>query len=238
MVCPFIIRTIAVAAALAALTGCAVFYPTFDVPPPQTDPALTIEAKQADPDGLLLALVAKEAQPGEELEIWRQIDDSDWTMVQTIGVEEYMTEALATGNLQWRDAIDDEPSRRRYRLEKIGTDDHRASQPVDVEWRGWPRRPSAGADTDITDDTSPQVVLHWDDDAPFEARIMRRDVLTDAPFEALAIVDAAAGARFVDDHVNPGGVYAYQIQFVDRLSPLLRSGPYTEPLYVSVPEKN
>lgn len=229
-----LLRAATLAAALAAVAGCAVFHPPIDAPSAESTPPLEVRALRADADGLQLALQVRQAVAGDQLQIWRKLGDDDWTRVQTIDVEETMIAALADGEVQWRDDSDTTSSTRRYRLEKHRDDSRTISIPLDIEYGDVPHRPDASGGP--TDSSPPQITLTWDGGAPFEARILRRDVLADTPFEALAIVDPAAGAEFIDTGVSSGGVYAYRVQFIDRQRSVARFGPYTEPFYVSVPE--
>lgn len=224
-------------ALLAVLSFCTLHCATLHAPinPAQDrqEQSLRVEVLRADPEGLHLGLRAEDAAEGDDLEIWRA-HHGEWTLVQTIAVTQDLVTPLQEGNAQWQDPLDDQANTYLYRLRQVGADQTSISPPVTADWAGWPDPPYAEAVAPSS--TQPQVAISWNGDQLLETRIFRRDVLGDEDFSALAIVDAAAGGNFQDLDVEPGGVYAYQLQQIDRLGAFPRFGFYSQEIYVSVPE--
>lgn len=222
-------------AVLTMVSACAGFDPTITASLPPPDPDVEVTALRADSDGLLLEFRAPHAREGDELEIWRRVEGQDWQLLQTIAVDDGLDDALARGRVQWRDVLDDEPRNLLYRLRHRSSDPSpeqtRTSPPLAVAWRGWPAPPQAAATPGPS-----KVILSWQVDSHFSVRILRRDVLADTEFVALAIVDAAAGGLFYDTDVDAGGVYAYRLQRVDDDRHPQRFSPFSPILYVAIPD--
>lgn len=216
---------------IVVLTGCAAFDPPLQSTSTGDDP-LEITALRAGPDGLELGLRDAEASVGDSLEIWQGEPDDEWTRLQTITVDDDLLAPLRNGRAEWHVALDNDSRQLEYRIRR--PDDEATSPPLAVDWHGWPDAPMPS--TAIVDEPSIRVELRWDDAIDLEARILRRDVLADTDFAPRAIVDSSARGRFEDHDVEPGGVYAYQVQYVDRRGPFPRFSRYTEAVYVSVPE--
>lgn len=232
-VIPRLVAHLAAVAVLCSLTACAAVAPPIDAPK-EDENGLRLIPLSASPDGLEFHLSAPEAAVGDELEIWRRSSDGAWTKLQTISVEPQLGTALRDGRAQWRDPLDNRSRSLDYRLIHRGEDVVDETS-LDIDWRGWP---DITAPTSTTvDEPAPHVVLTWRDAAGFEARILRRDVLEETDFEPIAIVASAAGGAFEDHDVEPDGVYAYRIQYVDRQAPIPRFSRYTESIYVSIPPR-
>jgi len=223
---------LAAAVALWIPTGCAALHPPLDAPP-GSDP-LSMAPLRADPDGLTLQFGAERVDPDIDhtLQIWRRTPHSDWSLRQSIDVDHDLADALRESDVRWTDNLDDEPRQLQYRLRLVGDDRQEHSAPFDVDWPGHLAAPSPGAEFDDTG----SIRIQWEHHRPLEARILRRDVISDDEFTPVAIVDAAAGGGFIDGDIRPDTVYAYRIQFVDRRRPIPLFSQWTEPLYVSIPD--
>lgn len=223
---PILLAAVVTAAVLAG--GCAAITPPLTAPSTESSP--TIEPLRADPDGLEFAISAPEVSEGDDLEIWRR--DDEWTNLEVLEVDERLAGALEGGDARWHDDLDERPRRLDYRIRVSNADGHRHSDPVTVDWQGWLRPPTLEAE--IREPAA--VILDWDAQKRLEARVLRRDVMAKTDYRPVAIVDPAAGNRFVDEDVEPGGVYTYRIRFVDRLAPVPRYSHFVESRYISVPE--
>lgn len=195
--------------------------------------SLAIEPLRADPDGLHLEILCREAQPGDALEVLRK-RDGQWSAVQLIEVGEDLVAPLQAGTVHWIDPLEPDPESLQYRIHHIRGETSWLSEPISVDWTGWPDAPHIEATP--SEESAPQITISWSDDTKFGARILRRDVLGDNPLSPIAVVDAASGGRFYDTDVEPGGVYAYKLQLIDRQRPLLRVSDLSSEVYVSVPE--
>lgn len=221
----------ALAAAVVSL-GCAAIHPPITAEQGTDAPA--VEPLRADAEGLKFALRIREAVPGDDVEIWRREPDGDWNRLETFEVDDELAEALGAGQIEWRDRLDERPRALEYRLMIRSDDAARTVGSRTVDWQGWPEPPAV--ELDVEGEDTPKVAVNWQHTRPLEARLLRRDVLAGDGFEPVAIVDPAAGNRFFDTDVNPGGVYTYRMQFVDRRDSIPRYSRYIDSEYVSVPE--
>lgn len=225
-------RLFCLSTALVLIASCAGLHPPV-ASHPAGEATLELTPHRADPDGLALTLYARDATPGDELELWRRDEGGDWSLAEALDVNEPLADALSTGRVEWRDPLGDHPRSLQYRMRLRGEVSD-ASDPVDIHWPGALETPSPEAAK--VNDSPLAIRLRWNVDALREAHILRRDVLHEDAYTALAVVDPAAGGVFEDDDVDPGGVYSYRIQLVDRLGPFPRYGPLSESLYVSLPD--
>ncbi len=232
----FPIHTFAALLVLASLTthltGCASLHPPLSEPAHAPD-AASIEPIRVDTQGLKFRLYASETTAGDSVEVWRRSNSSEWTNIQTIAVDDALADALATGHARWTDPLDDASGTLEYRLRIISDDQATLSEPIPAGDARWLQPPTPRIEPD---DTRPRVVVEWEDSHRLEARLLRRDVLSDDDFTPVAIVDGAAGNKFVDTTVEPGGVYSYRIQFVDRIDDVPRFSPFVETDYVVIPD--
>lgn len=220
------------ATALCISTACAGLHPPLTTSAGD-DPSFELRPHRADPDGLALTLHASEAAPGDELELWRRPEGGDWTLVETLDVNEPLADALSTGRVEWHDPLGDRPASLQYRM-RLHAQTSDTTDPVDVDWRGVPEAPAPEATT--RQDPTVTIRLSWDAALSHRALILRRDVLHDDDYAPLATVDPGAGGVFDDGDVDPGGVYAYRVQLIDHLGAFPRHGPFSESLYVSLPD--
>lgn len=195
--------------------------------------ALSLDPLRADTDGLALTLYAPDASAGDKLQIWRSTDGKDWSAAESLDVNEPLAEALATGRVEWRDSLPETETSLQYRLHLHG-DETQISDPLELQWRGIPHTPAPTAT--ICEDSQSSVLLSWDENSTNEIHILRRNVLDEDHYTPFIVVDIAAGTTFEDDDVEPGGVYSYRLQFVDRRSSLPAYGDFSESIYISVPD--
>lgn len=212
---------------------CASLNPPLEATDARQQPGLQIEILRSDPDGLHFVLRAEDAAVDDDIEIWRA-HRGQWDRLQIISIDEELLTPLRQGNAQWHDPLDEPPGTYHYRLRQIGSDESWVSATTTAEWNQAPDAPDPEAT--VTEATSPRVSLFWNGERPMQTRILRRDVLVGDDFSPLATVDPAADGQFDDLGVEPGGVYAYQLQYIDRMGAFPRFGLYSQELYVAVPD--
>lgn len=219
---------------IVSLSGCAGFHPPADLPNEEQS-ELQIAPVRADADTLHLEVRASQVTPEAELRIWRRDAGGEWNRVQTLAVDERLADALVEHRAEWHDEPGPVSRTLEYRIEIVGEEHLRTSPVTTVEWLEPPATSPPTAEPYISENGPPETHLMWSADSGIDVQIERRDVLADSPFVAVAVVDSAADEAF-DGDVEPGGVYAYRIRFVDRRSAYPRYSFWSEEIYVSLPE--
>ena len=224
-----------VAILCTALSGaCAALQAPVDTPPATKERSPGLDPLEIDADGLRLELIAPSATADEELQIWQRIDGGQWTHLQSISITEELAPLLNEGNVELRVPLRAPPADLEFKLHHIGPDGRRHSAPLSMSWPGWPDIPELFAEAG--DHDRPAVDLSWAPFENFEARVLRRDVLADSPYQGIAIVHPSAGGRLVDADVGPGDLYSYRVQFVDMVDGIRRVHPYSPSIYVALPD--
>ena len=217
------------------LTGaCAALHPPIEHAPTRADRALGLDPVEIDADGLHLRLIAPSAAIDDELRIMQRVDGGQWAQLQAVPVSRELIEPLHEDNVEVRVPLRAQPATIEFELHLLGPDDQRRSAPLLLCWPGWPDIPELFAEPG--DRPQPAVTLNWTPPQNFEARVLRRDVLADSPYQGIAIVHPAAGGRLVDADVGPGDLYSYRIQFVDMVDGIRRVHPDSPSIYVALPD--
>lgn len=217
------------------LSACAALQPPIQSPAPRPSQAVELRAHDIAPQGLLLRLQAANARPGDSLRIAQVIDDGDPLHLQTIPVDQDLLTPLAQGQVTWRAPLPNRPAQMRFELALIRDEHSLGRATTALAWPGWPSLPAVQADL-IADQDRPAVRVAWPSAPAIEAHIQRRDVIEDSPFSDLAVIDPRGGTQFVDTAVDAADLFAYQVQFVDRVDGLRRRHPTTTAIYVGIPE--
>ncbi len=227
-----LLRTLALLFGAGLLSSCAAFHPLITGPDAPPSEALDIVALRSDASGLTFELRAPMARQGDVVEIGRRTADAQWEPAARIDVTEDLVTPLTTGLVDWLDAPPPEAFPVSYRLVLHRGDGRRASPTITIDAAAPDSPPELHAD--VFTDPTPEIHLFWS--PPQGARLLRRDLLHDEDFLPLAIVDPATEGTLVDADVEPGGVYAYRIQLSSTRSTLTTLSPFSEALYVAVPE--
>ena len=218
---------------LSFTLGCASYAPLLDAPPDRPRADLFIEATRGDARGLSMLLTARHLEPGDRLEIWANHGDG-WRLVQALEADTALADAVIEGSALWIGELPPATGTHQYRLRHQQGDRSWLSHSLSVRWSGLPVPPDDLA-TELTSSPPFHAELGWSIRPGIETRIMRRDVLKDDDFSAHAVVDAAAGGQFLDEHLAPDSVYAYRLQLVDRNAGFPMIGDTSRDFYVATP---
>jgi hypothetical protein len=208
------------------LPACATLVPLVQTEPeppaptPTTPPALSVEAMEGRPNGMLLRLrIAPGLPDGTRLSLWRlrSPDDPDGAplLEQTLEADGQRRAALEGEGLGVLDAQPGADGELIYYTLRAASPAQQAmisSPPLALRWHD--PAPAPGALRAMAD--LPGVVeLRWAHAPGCQTLIFRRELDSDDPRPArIAQLPEPHGGTFIDRDIHPGAVYAYRLACV------------------------
>lgn len=205
---------------------------------PENALGLYIEPLRGTPEGLVLRLSSRVRAPGDtSLHLVRHDPDGTARMLLEVTLDRRDAERLYDGRIDFLDA--ELPAAGLYAYELVAQIPDGASHAPQATVR-WYEPPPPVADLRVVQATAAgdggRVVLEWPHVGRFDAMVLRRDIVDGQVRPGvLARLDGAAGGHFVDHSVEAGGVYAYQVVFVEPRASVPQYGRASDELYATVP---
>ncbi|RAL22800.1 hypothetical protein DL240_07865 [Lujinxingia litoralis] len=223
------------------LSACPALRPPVVAPAPAA--ATRLEVSRVSERGLYLRIPPSPTAAPARLRLERQQGDEPATPLYDLVLSEPQQHAWRQGALELLDPQGVARQNLRYTLltspQDASAEGWELSASLETSSRALPAPPST---FDVTS-TPEGLLLHWQARPAQRTRLMRRALPADpaegdAPWEPLADLEPAAGARFLDRSARPGQAYAYIAQHVDDRAPAPHFGPFGPPTYAVAPPQS